>query len=752
MRRTSACAPLATACALLAALLAGVSTQTRADITVLDSGRSIHGRLALGAGDRYQVVMAAGEFARVVVEQEGTDLLIDVHGLGEGTDEEFQDEIRPYGEERVDIVAREAGTYTLTVTPADGAAGAGAYALRLVSRRPVTSTDRVLQQSRTLRTAARRLERAGKFDEARPAFDRALTLADDLRRPDDTYAAMIAFDLAGNALELHDDSRARSLYERAIATFDRAWGAEHPYAGMARSRLALLCERAGRHQDAERLAREAVTVIERSLGPDHPWLARCLTTLANIRDDAGDLSEAEALDRRALAIVERIHETGTILDATVLNNLALVRRERGDSAEAEALFERSLAIGEKLRGPESYFVSTALQNLGIMARERKDYATALACYERALSVRERIVGSGHPDVAGLLNNLANVYRATGDVAKALETHFRALRIWERTAGPYGRATLLSVGNIARTYASAGDTAHALVFERRADAILERQLSLNLAAGSERQKVAFVRSVAERTDRTISLHLDEAPDDPDAASLAALVLLQRKGRVQEAMTDVFGAVRRRVADPVDRELMDRLNETNARLARLALNRPDGAGPEGGQPSLADLEARREQLEATLSEHSAEFRAEIRPVTLEAVQAAMPEDAALLEFTVYRPFDPRAERNADAYGPARYAAYVVRKHAPAVGRDLGPVATIDPLIERFRGALRDPATTDVAARARALDERVVRPLRAWLDGATRLLISPDGELNLVPFEALVDEDGRYLIERYPTSYVS
>jgi CHAT domain-containing protein len=46
--------------------------------------------------------------------------------------------------------------------------------------------------------------------------------------------------------------------------------------------------------------------------------------------------------------------------------------------------------------------------------------------------------------------------------------------------------------------------------------------------------------------------------------------------------------------------------------------------------------------------------------------------------------------------------------------------------------------------------MRPLRPLAGDASRLLVSPDGDLNLVPFEALVDEHGRYLIERYATSY--
>ena len=82
-----------------------------------------------------------------------------------------------------------------------------------------------------------------------------------------------------------------------------------------------------------------------------------------------------------------------------------------------------------------------------------------------------------------------------------------------------------------------------------------------------------------------------------------------------------------------------------------------------------------------------------------------------------------------------------------------------VEKLRAVLRkddDKPLSDVEREvkplARALDEKVMRPVRVLLGDATRLLISPDGALNLVPFAALVDDKGRFLVERYRLSYLT
>ena len=300
-----------------------------------------------------------------------------------------------------------------------------------------------------------------------------------------------------------------------------------------------------------------------------------------------------------------------------------------------------------------------------------------------------------------MNNLAIVYRAIGDVPRATEMFLRSLHIWEKAVGPYHRSTLLAVGNLAQLYWDTGEVSRAIPLQRRADAIVEKQLELNLAIGSERQKLAFVKSISERTDRTISLHLHAAPGDADAGALAALVVLQRKGRVLDAMTDAFSAVRRRVDDGGGRALLDQLNSTTARLARLALNAADDESADQRQRAIGELEAEKERLEVELGAYSGELRAQIQPVTLEAVQAALPEDAALLEFAIFRPFNPTVELNADAYGPPHYAAYVVRKHAAPRGVDLGPAAAIDRAVD---AAAASAARSDADRRERTCARRL------------------------------------------------
>ena len=132
--------------------------------------------------------------------------------------------------------------------------------------------------------------------------------------------------------------------------------------------------------------------------------------------------------------------------------------------------------------------------------------------------------------------------------------------------------------------------------------------------------------------------------------------------------------------------------------------------------------------------------------------MPDNAALLEFVTYKPLSPKGITAKERYGEPRYVVYVIHSRGDVEWKELGEAKAIDKAVDAWRQALRDPERKDAQQLARAVDEKVMRPVRALLGNATQLLVSPDGELNLIPLAALVDEQGHYLIERYSVSYLT
>jgi CHAT domain-containing protein len=107
---------------------------------------------------------------------------------------------------------------------------------------------------------------------------------------------------------------------------------------------------------------------------------------------------------------------------------------------------------------------------------------------------------------------------------------------------------------------------------------------------------------------------------------------------------------------------------------------------------------------------------------------------------------------AFGAPRYAAYVLRSDGIAGSIDLGEAALIDQHVRRFRAGLANPLSRRVREAGRTLHQAVMAPLQGSLRDVDRIIISPDGALNLIPFAALVEEDDKYLVEHFTISYVT
>ena len=177
----------------------------------------------------------------------------------------------------------------------------------------------------------------------------------------------------------------------------------------------------------------------------------------------------------------------------------------------------------------------------------------------------------------------------------------------------------------------------------------------------------------------------------------------------------------------------------------------------------LETEINQLEAELARRSAVFRVEALPVDIAAVQADIPSNGVLVEYVRYRPFDPTPVQN--PWGDERYAVYLLFPDGRIEAVDLGPAADIDGAVGDFIQLLQNRSATlragarperlvaDVQAITGQMQAFILDPIAPYLSDRDHLLIAPDGQLNLIPFEALQSEaGGSFLVEQHQISYLS
>jgi CHAT domain-containing protein len=142
----------------------------------------------------------------------------------------------------------------------------------------------------------------------------------------------------------------------------------------------------------------------------------------------------------------------------------------------------------------------------------------------------------------------------------------------------------------------------------------------------------------------------------------------------------------------------------------------------------LLARKEQLEQELYRQLPQ----IQPRLVEAAQIAtlLQAGGVLVEFQRYRTLD--ASKN---FGPPRYIALLLRPDGKIRAIGLGEAAPIDAAVAEAVTASADPNRQAQAPQKLAEVSRLVMaPLQRELTGVRELFVSPDGELNRLPFAAL------------------
>jgi CHAT domain-containing protein len=391
---------------------------------------------------------------------------------------------------------------------------------------------------------------------------------------------------------------------------------------------------------------------------------------------------------------------------------------------------------------------SSLHSIGQINLNQGNNDQALAFYRQALPILHEVES---PIEGATLGDMGIIYLLQGEYDQAVALSQQAVEIsrtYEHQINEEDALYYLAIAEWAK-----GDFSSALNTLSQKAQIENESLANNLAIGSEERKRTFLSGQSRSVDIALTFHLQAAPQNLEAARLAFNTVLQRKGRILDAVANNVQRLRQNL-QPADQKIFDDLNIAYAELANLLYDKQSALSGEELKAQVTTLEAKIDEWESTLAQHSTEFQAEVQPITIESVQALVPADAALVEFVRYSPYSPTANPIAsEAFGTPHYAAAILTNQGNPKWIDLGEANPIDQAVEQLRRGLRNKNTpAEVKEDGQTLYNLLMSQVQAEVGNVRHLLISPDSQLNLIPFAALVTPQNQYLVETHTITYLT
>jgi CHAT domain-containing protein len=315
----------------------------------------------------------------------------------------------------------------------------------------------------------------------------------------------------------------------------------------------------------------------------------------------------------------------------------------------------------------------------------------------------------------------------------------------------------SLNNLAELEAAQGHFGLGAEFLKRGLLVQDLHIQNTFSITTEAEKLKFMETLSGGYQAYLSLLHQHLNTDTGVVRDGMELVLRRKGVVFDAQSRTRESVRGRLSEAARKE-WDRLSFLRSELARLVLHKPESMNADEYKATLASLQQQTEESERRVSTDSALVAKELqqRTLTIEQVSKQLPKNAALAEFVKIHDFDFTKGR----WKPSsRYLAFVLTAAGNVTLVDLGEANALERQADRTLEDIKVAMNTlrkDHLLKSQEslvqLSRLVWKPLESSLGQADRLIVSPDGQLNLVPFAALVEEAGQPLVERYHLTYVN
>lgn len=744
------------------------------NMTFLQLGSKVDGRLAAGQFSDYTLELDTDTYLRIEVEQRKLDVALELFDPAGVSILKVDSPIGRRGIETLLVVSEEQGRYRLRIAAAEPEALPGDFQLTVVEQRPASTDDRTRATAALLLSRGDQERRSGKGENlaaARGFYEDAL---ERFRAVADFHLeADVLFRLGlTNALRGERPTAADQL-EQALRRYRTS--ARQQEISYVLNNLGAVYWELGRKEDARRCFEEN---LQTTVAPDIRAAAH--GNLGLMLRQEGELAQALDAHFQALELFRQQNEPRQ--EIATLSNIGQLLIDQGKLESARDYLGKALELLTiHVDLPRR---SQILANRGEAFKREGDLQAAQDDLEAALQLA-RELKDGHR-IALRLINLGTVHLIAGKEGQARSNFEEALQISRSLTPPYriGEALALhSLGRLdlpnpgqgwsgnparARDYFAAagaifgdGGDSQVLISNHYGWALALRALgdlqgaremlakslasveTLRSNSGGESLSISFFATKQHYLDLDIELLMQLEAKRPQAG-FAELAFEASERRRARALLDVMNG-----PDPLSRldtgELAEKEKRAQSRLQELELQRRRSVVHEPGEEGLwekirgvqLELDRIRYQLSQRRSPDSVGTR---EPARLAEIQQHLLDEQSLLL--------------AYSLGEERSFLWLVSKRE-ILSLELPPRREIESLAVQLHRELSARHSAELKAQRRIrlakLGQMILGPAAGRLE-RKRLLIAGDGSLLYVPFAALIEPSTNdYLVKRHEIVYL-
>tara|TARA_B100000700_G_scaffold322520_1_gene424177 strand:+ start:1277 stop:4228 length:2952 start_codon:yes stop_codon:yes gene_type:complete len=516
----------------------------------------------------------------------------------------------------------------------------------------------------------------------------------------------------------------------------------------------------GNFRKAEISLLKALEIRENNLNQYDKDLQITILSLAIIYTDLGDYEKAKDLSLRSLAI-SKFRGCTDELCINTLNTLGSIYDYLGQTKKSIDTFHKALSIARQNLDSNNQLLLVVQQNLENLKPEsitykdkikpnnksqlqkyldkgygyelENDFQKASIEYEKALLIQENILGVEHPDTARTYIKLALQYWRLEKHKESEFLYNKGLKIIEDRLGKEHIEVLHTLVDYSLVYLSQAQYEKATALLKRAIKLQTLLIQKNVQFMSIDNREAYINKKLGDLYKGI---FTSAHQIKPGAILAMYARLNRHGLLEEIQKKQ--AALTLLSDP-QKDIAEEISKVITQMSNTNLTKE----------KRNNLLSKRNNLESQL--YKALPKLQPRIVEVNQIANVLPEKSILIEYQRYLPFDwspsssqaVQIEKGMDnPWQAARYVALVLKPNGEVQAIDLGLATSLE---EKIQSALvsSEEGLDDAQSLWSEISELVIKPLAQATAGSTTWFISPDAELNRIPFAALSSTHGNSLL---------